>query len=231
MLIFSDVDGTLLDSSGNCPLPPELRERVASQHQVVLASSRTVAELGPIQQQLGWSGPMIAEDGAVVLDTAGDVSILGVARAALQHALAGAIGVARATTLAAQEPDGQSDRRASILLPAADATAAQRAALGTAGLNLTVGGRWATITAGSSKGTAARHVAERLGITAWAAIGDSENDAPLLSSAERGFVIRHHDGHHPLLSRIPGVVLLETRGPLGWSEMLQRLTPEEQPGD
>ncbi len=59
-----------------------------------------------------------------------------------------------------------------------------------------------------------------------AAIGNEENDVSLLAEADLGFVIRNpHRGPHPMLSALPGVVLLDAEGPGGWMEMLDRLVP------
>ena len=79
------------------------------------------------------------------------------------------------------------------------------------------------------KGSAARVLAERWGVTRWAAIGNAENDATLLRAAHRAFVIRNADGHDPVLSRIPRAVLLTAPGPDGWLEMLALL--DQSPGN
>lgn len=71
---MSDVDGTLLDESGAWPAPPRVLrhrlEQVASSRQtsltLALASSRTLDELLALQRWLGWPGPCIAEDGALI---------------------------------------------------------------------------------------------------------------------------------------------------------------------
>lgn len=74
LIIVSDVDGTLLDSNGRLPWhPAELRSAIARlaarldrKVTVVLASSRTAAELTVLQRAIGISGPFIAEDGAIL---------------------------------------------------------------------------------------------------------------------------------------------------------------------
>jgi predicted mannosyl-3-phosphoglycerate phosphatase (HAD superfamily) len=227
MLIFSDVDGTLLDEDGRCPLPSGLFQRVASAHQVVLTSSRHTGELREVQEQLGISGPVIAEDGSVVTGPNDSITLLGQGRAELHRRVSLALGEAQATDLIRMEPPAQGVRLASILLPATVAQDSLVARLAAQGLSLTTGGRWATVTSGSNKGRAAVHVATTLGVESWAAVGDSANDEPLLRSAHRAFVIRHPDGHHPRLRGIEGATLLQGFGPLGWAQMIEQLEQRE----
>lgn len=66
-VVFSDVDGTLLDSGGGIPASwPTVRESL-SDALFVLTSSRTVEELLAVQRQLGIEGPFIAENGSVIV--------------------------------------------------------------------------------------------------------------------------------------------------------------------
>jgi mannosyl-3-phosphoglycerate phosphatase len=65
-LIVSDVDGTLMDPRGHFPAPIGVLQARLGTSILVLASSRTVAELAHIQRRLRITGPMIAEDGGVL---------------------------------------------------------------------------------------------------------------------------------------------------------------------
>lgn len=68
-VVFSDVDGTLLDERGRVPRAwPEVRQAI-SDALLVLTSSRTVEELLDVQQMLGIEGPFIAENGAMIVLT------------------------------------------------------------------------------------------------------------------------------------------------------------------
>ncbi|HRP09050.1 MAG TPA: hypothetical protein PLL69_11250 [Gemmatimonadales bacterium] len=91
-----------------------------------------------------------------------------------------------------------------------------------AGLALTPGGRWATVTAGSNKGKAASLVARDLGCTEWTAVGNAANDRELLAGATRRFAIRNPEGHDPVLAALPGVTLIQVHGPRGWPEAMPR---------
>lgn len=233
MWIVSDIDGTLLDDSETTPLASALLAAARAQHQIVLASSRTISEIAQVAHRLGLPAtPCIAEDGQVIGVADGERELLGTP---LQHlfALLDAAGIGREVELL-QQTHG-AEREASILVPASDAGALMQPVT-EAGLRITLGGRWATITgAGWNKGRAARHLLDRHRVREWAAIGNAANDAELLREATHRFVIRNADGgHDSSLADIPDVTLLQSLGPLGWAEMLERhlttptLTPEPE---
>lgn len=102
------------------------------------------------------------------------------------------------------------------------------------GLQLRRGGRWFTLTTAGGKGPALcalRHQMQEDGVLPIvAAIGNEENDVSLLAQADCGFVIRNpHRGPHPVLSALPGVIVLDAEGPGGWLEMLARLVDSALP--
>ncbi|NND67561.1 MAG: HAD-IIB family hydrolase [Halioglobus sp.] len=72
-LVFTDLDGTLLDhySYSHKPAQPLLRHLQHEEIPVIPVSSKTRAELEPIMEQLGESGPFIVENGAAVCIPAG----------------------------------------------------------------------------------------------------------------------------------------------------------------
>ena len=69
MIVFTDLDATLLDheSYSWAAAQPALDRLRAANIPVVLSSSKTLAEMGDLQQQLALQGPMICENGSVVL--------------------------------------------------------------------------------------------------------------------------------------------------------------------
>ncbi len=98
----------------------------------------------------------------------------------------------------------------------------------TRGLQLRRGGRWLTLADTTGKGTALtmwRHFLELCDVSPLiVAIGNEENDLSLLQKADLAFVIRNPGrGPHPALAAIPHAVVLDTEGPGGWLEMLDRL--------
>jgi predicted mannosyl-3-phosphoglycerate phosphatase (HAD superfamily) len=66
-IIFSDLDGTFVDASGQPALTPAEFARVLEHWRVVWVSSRTVDELLHFQRTLGHEGDAIGEDGGVLL--------------------------------------------------------------------------------------------------------------------------------------------------------------------
>jgi len=66
-IIFSDVDGTLLSESGRAPANWGDIRASLSGALIVLTSSRTVEELVAVQRFLGVRGPVIAENGAILV--------------------------------------------------------------------------------------------------------------------------------------------------------------------
>jgi mannosyl-3-phosphoglycerate phosphatase len=66
-IIFSDVDGTLLSESGRAPSNWGDIRASLSGALIVLTSSRTVEELLAVQRFLGVRGPVLAENGAILV--------------------------------------------------------------------------------------------------------------------------------------------------------------------
>lgn len=225
--IVTDVDGTLLDASGGCLLSRELLDHVRATYGVVLASSRTREELFHAAEALGLPPvPCIAEDGQVLVHSTGEVEQLGMGMDALLAQL-DACGIG-AVVRAVMPPSP--DRVASLLVPA-DALRAFPEGLPNRRIQVTVGGRWATITDASwNKGRAARRLMAALGVATWTAIGNGPNDASLLADASRGFVVREADGtHHPSLVAVPRAALLTRPGTEGWAEMIAMLEASPPP--
>ena len=70
MIVFSDLDGTLLDHETYSfePARPALDRLKREGHVLVLASSKTAAEIAPLRDAMGFSHcPAIVENGAGIL--------------------------------------------------------------------------------------------------------------------------------------------------------------------
>ncbi|NMT63397.1 HAD-IIB family hydrolase [Marinobacter orientalis] len=69
LVLFSDLDGTLLDHDSYdwSPAKPALARLAASEIPVVLNSSKTAGEIRAVRQQLGNTAPFIVENGAAVI--------------------------------------------------------------------------------------------------------------------------------------------------------------------
>ncbi|MDK8464943.1 HAD-IIB family hydrolase [Marinobacter sp. SS13-12] len=69
LILFSDLDGTLLDHDSYdwSPAKPALARLAAGEIPVVLNSSKTAGEMRSIREQLGNTAPFIVENGAAVI--------------------------------------------------------------------------------------------------------------------------------------------------------------------
>lgn len=255
-LLFSDVDGTLLDRHGTYAMTGVELAQFRAQVSVVLASSRTVLELSRNQRDLGLEGPVVAENGAVVAlpwsDALADIGV--------PEAIDGrdwcvvAVGAPapelRAEARAAAESLGVSfvdqgevepglGRRYSLALrPGSGRDASSLDALADRlrrlGRSVASGGSWLCVTGGADKGRGMRTVLDCLQRLACpyglvAAVGDGDNDVPLLLAAERRFVIGHDDGTwHPALRALPGADCVPVPGIAGWREVIRRLAAPQE---
>lgn len=252
VLLFSDVDGTVLDRHGVYALTPGELSAFSPAITLVLASSRTVLELSRNQRDLGITGPVVAENGAIVAlpwqDALRDVGaretiddrewcviVLGATAGALRDDVRRAARATGVPYIDQEDVEPTLGRRCSVLLRpvvgAGESTLDPLAdALRTVGRSVSSGGSWLAVTGGAEKGDGVRAITstlDRLGMpySAVAAVGDSDNDVSLLSAARLRFVISREDGtYHPALRSLPGVELMTPIGIAGWRTTLQRLT-------
>jgi predicted mannosyl-3-phosphoglycerate phosphatase (HAD superfamily) len=239
--LFSDVDGTLLDASDRLAISAGDVARIAAHVELILASSRTLVELGAIQSRLGVVAPLIAENGAVVSfpprwrgarTTRREIIVLGKPAVRLRPRVrkcAMEAGVA-ITDQRDVLPDHARSlrRRYSVCVRNWSGPGAERFlnALHGEHLQATRSGNWITVTQGADKGTGARAVLSRAlrhgAPFAWtAAIGNAANDVPLLAATEGRFAIRNpRRGHHSELLDLPDVQPLSSSGAHAWREAL-----------
>ncbi|HEX6316662.1 MAG TPA: HAD hydrolase family protein [Gemmatimonadaceae bacterium] len=239
--LFSDVDGTLLDARDRFALTPDEVLRMAPDVELILSSSRTVAELAVLQRRLGLAGPLIAENGAVIAfparwrgsaSTRREVVPLGQPAVGLVpriHRCAERVGVSVVNQKRLLPDGGRSLRRGySVCLLDWPGPSAERfiRCLAREGLEGSRSGTWITITSGPHKGTGVRAIlarARELGapFTRVVAVGNAANDRPLLAAARTRFVIRNpRMGHDADLVDLPGVTLLRTSGRRAWRDLL-----------
>ncbi|MFN0177938.1 MAG: HAD hydrolase family protein [Gemmatimonadales bacterium] len=261
ILLFSDVDGTLLhDSETERTRIDRLAvlERLA---RVVLVSSRTVPDLHRLRRRWGFTGDFIAENGAftVVFDEAVARSHDGQwtphhgakdsswylheagapveeIAAAIERTLVGSFAgdlFQRGIHSAGQQQRGGSVRlAAAIARTPAGMAGVER--LRAAGLHASVGGRWLVVWRGPDKGAAmSRYVAA---IARWCgqpglvgAVGNADNDQPMLEAADHRWVFPDPAGHYePSLASIPGGELLGTRPAEAWANIIQFLERSQE---
>lgn len=249
-VLFSDVDGTLLDASDRFAITSTDVERLAPHVELVLASSRTLVELGEVQRRLGMVGALIAENGAVMSypprwrgkgARKRELLVLGDSVAELQPLVERSAEVAGVRIVDQRDvlPDrGRSlQRKYSICIRDWSGMSAERflAALRHNGCSATRSGRWITITRGADKGIAARAVlahAEKIGagFVRSLAIGNAANDQSLLAATQGRFAIRNpRRGHHQELLVLPNVVPLAASGKRAWRELLSSILSNGKP--
>ncbi|GMV08546.1 MAG: hypothetical protein AMXMBFR55_02800 [Gemmatimonadota bacterium] len=255
-LLFSDVDGTLLDREGRYAMRPAELAQVRDRVTVILASSRTILELSRNQRDLGLDGPVVAENGAVIAlpwdEATGDLGaheviddrewcVVAVGAPAQElraeaRAAAESLGTAFVDQHVAEPGVG---RRYSLALRPAPGQAADSLdrlanTLRRGGRAVASGGTWLCVTGGADKGRGVRTVLDclrRLGrpIGRVAAAGDGDNDVPLLLAAERRFVIGHDDGTwHPALRVLPRAECVPIPGVAGWREVIRQLAEPQE---
>jgi mannosyl-3-phosphoglycerate phosphatase len=239
--LFSDVDGTLLDASSRLAITAGDVARIAAHVELILASSRTLVELGVIQRRLGVVAPLIAENGAVVSlpprwrgsrSTHREILVLGQPAARLRPrvrkcAIQAAVAITDQRDLL---PDrGRSLRRGySVCIRNWSGPGAERFldTLRRENLQATRSGNWITITEGADKGTGVHAVlanARRRGVPfAWtAAIGNAANDVPLFVASKGRFAIRNpRTGYNRELLALSDVIPLSSSGAGAWREVL-----------
>ena len=242
LVIFSDLDGTLLDHASYswAAAQPALDALAARHVPLVLATSKTAAEVAVLHAALGLgTHPAIVENGAGVFRPGtdpGDASAYRAIRQALD-----ALPTALRTPFRGFGDMDDAEVAAITGLPPGDAARARRRqfsepglwtgdaptraafleALKTRGIAARAGGRFLTLSPGRTKADALREVAADLCARQTVALGDAPNDIEMLQAADRGVIVRND--HGPGIPSLPGEAagtILRTRrsGPAGWND-------------
>ncbi|MBP1849735.1 HAD-IIB family hydrolase [Rhizobium halophytocola] len=252
-VVFSDLDGTLLDHETYSfdAARPALDRLKRDGIPLVLASSKTEAEMRPIAQAIGIAWPMIVENGAGVVGLSGDTEIRQ-CYGDLRRFLADLPQPLRACFSGFGDwSDTEVAQRTGLPLEAArlarqrqfsepglfSGSDAQRQALlerlDAAGFRAAQGGRFFTLMPKTSKADAMATVAAHFRALSNApvttiALGDAENDLAMLEAADHGFIIANN-AHSPLpvtqRERDGHILRSKAEGPEGWNRtILDHLT-------
>ena len=246
LMIVTDLDGSLLDHHDyNWQAASEWLTRL-KQHAipVVICSSKTAAEIIPLQKRLGLAGySFIAENGAHVAFDGEPVlnnepgenylalcKTLGTLRASFRfsgfHDFSDA-EVARFTGLTLTEASQSRQRMASEVVlwrDEIDKLDDFRVALAEHQLALTQGGRfWHVMPADCGKGVALAQLLQSLpSPPTTIGLGDGPNDAPMLEQVDYAVVIKGFSTTPVILQRTDQQNIYHTAhvGPQGWREGL-----------
>lgn len=248
-LIFTDLDGTLLDHATYdwSAAAPLLDRLTAAGIPVVLASSKTAAEMVPLRAAMGLSdAPLICENGAgVVIGGSGtspdDRSAYWQLRAAIEalpdavrspfegFADMGPVRIAEVTGLAPEAARAAAQRAFSEpgLWGGNEADqAAFLEALAAHGITGRRGGRFLTLSFGGTKADRMAEIATGYGNPVTIALGDAPNDREMLETADHGIVIANDHGAPlpELKGEAAGRIRRSARpGPEGWNKELSGL--------
>jgi len=244
--LFSDVDGTLLDTQDRLAVSADDVARLAPHADLILSSSRTLVELGDIQRRLGIVAPLVAENGAIVSfpprwrggkSPRRELLVLGQPATHLRRLVRRAAREAEVTVTDQREwraDQARSLRRYySVCVRNWSGRGAERFldALRRTGVEATRSGEWITITQGADKGSGVRYVldrarARRAPFATSVAIGNAANDVSLLTAADVRLSVRNpRRGHDPELLAVPGVTELSSSGQRAWREALALVLP------
>ena len=249
LLIFTDLDGTLLDhhSYDFSPALAALERLKARKIPIIPVSSKTLAELEGYVSELELTGPVIAENGCVIrlpgqpprLTPPSYPEIRDYLQRLRREFAWQFSGFGDMTLQQVIEVTGLSDaaarpakqRLASEPLLWQDGQAqlqAFRSEVAAKGLRLLQGGRFLHLLGDTDKGRALHRVVDWYRQQGWngietVALGDSGNDIDMLLCADIPVIIRRPDGSHLELPERTDTVLSELSGPAGWNQVLNRL--------
>jgi mannosyl-3-phosphoglycerate phosphatase family protein len=235
VVVFTDLDGTLLDHATYRPGPAEaaLHRLQDAGVAVVFCSAKTAAEQRPLRRRLGVADPFIVENGAAVHGLPRGPVVFGLSyqeiRGMLRQAAAAA-GVRfrgygdmskaeisartglgrRSAALAARR-----EHTETFVIEAGDIEALDDAAAAR-GLHIIRGARFFTAVGDHDKGTAVRWLLDHWGGSSRSiGIGDYVNDYDMLAAVDEPMIVQRPDGTWADLD-MPGTVRLEGIGPAGW---------------
>jgi mannosyl-3-phosphoglycerate phosphatase len=253
-LIFTDLDGTLLDhhTYDHTPALPALHRLSELGIPVIPVSSKTLTELKAIRKRLHLKGPAVAENGGVIAYPGEDLQIappgyhllrdflidhranpefdtLGFGDMSLEevikHTGLPREDAKRAMKRLASEPFLWRGNSESLNRFRREAENAQ--------MRLLQGGRFMHLLGDTDKGIAVQLVVKHLRnqgktITRTIALGDSNNDREMLLVVDNPVIIQKPDGSHITLTERPDAILTDQPGPAGWNQAVLRLLEQSE---
>jgi mannosyl-3-phosphoglycerate phosphatase family protein len=242
IVVVTDLDGTLLDHDTYEPGPAAAKVAVLTDAgvPVICCSAKTRAEQQVHRRDLGLTGRFVIENGAAVHDDDGPVQVLGLTYEEVRERLAraaGALGVtlrgfgdmdadevAARTGLSVEAAARARDRDHTEPFLVADGHAGEptlREALDAVDLSLQRGARFWTAGGHHDKGAAVAVLRELFTVDHGQrpliyGIGDTHNDAAMLSAADIALLVQRPDGTWAGLD-VENLTRIEGVGPSGWT--------------
>lgn len=243
LLVFSDLDGTLLDHDTYAwnAARPALDRLQSIGAGVILASSKTAPEIRVLQQAMGLTAwPAIVENGAGVLtDAAPDPADYDTIRAVLAQAPHrarytgfGDLDTAGIADLTGLPPDDAARARDRAFSEPGlwSGTDAEKQAfldyLAQHGITAREGGRFLTLSMGKTKADQMQAIIAHYRPARTIALGDAPNDVEMLQAADHGVIVANP--HRSPLPHLPGddtgtITRTTHPGPTGWNQAVLAL--------
>lgn len=248
-LVFTDLDGTLLDhhTYDHSPALPALERLRQAGVPVIPVSSKTLAELKEIRKRLHLKGPAVAENGAVIAYPGEAPQVAPPGYHLLRDFLIDRRSNPRFDTFGFGDMEleevmkhtglpREDAKRAMKRLASepffwrgdSESLAAFRREVKEKQLRLLQGGRFMHLLGDTDKGEAVRLVVKHLRsrskvVTRTIALGDSDNDRDMLLAVDNPVIIQKPDGSHISLAERPDAILTDQPGPAGWNQAIQQL--------
>ncbi len=251
LLVFSDLDGTLLDHEGYSfkAARPAINALKAMGGRLVLASSKTAPEIAELHAAMGLGDtPAITENGAAVMvpgqdDPASRYDELRAVLDDVPFALRasfegfGDMTDARVAELTGLPPKGAALARTrahsepGVWSGSDEALQDFLAALARNNVTARKGGRFLTLSFGGTKADQMAKIITRFAPERTLALGDAPNDIEMIEAADQGVIIRNDHGPNlpPLAGETAGRITRTTQpGPEGWNTAVQAVIDKIQ---
>ena len=248
IIVFSDLDGTLIDhdtysydAAREC-LAVLRRRRIP----LILASSKTAAEIIPLRRELGFEGsPAICENGAGVIEGGAGAEasdddhrrlrrLLDRVPEDLRRRFRGFGDMTTEEVMAAtglgHEAAGRARQRNFSepgLWSGSEADMARFLEyLKQEGISATAGGRFLTLSFGATKADRMAEILACYGGPVSIALGDAPNDVKMINAADYGVIVAN-PSHAPLPTldgeKSGRIIRTKKPGPEGWSGAVMRI--------
>lgn len=238
MIVFSDLDGTLLDHTtySYAQAEPALAHLRAQRIPLVLVTSKTRAEVTALRMRMGNTDPFIVENGAAVITPGSDDLVLGSTNSAARAALRAAAATSRVQVRGFGEMELAEISERTGLAPEVAGLAMRRefgepfvilhgdpaelaSALSGLGFQMTRGGRFFHVLGGCSKANAVEALIHRTGDSDSVGLGDAPNDLGFLRVVRQAILIP--STHTETMRRdLPHAILAPAPGPEGWNRAI-----------